>query len=89
MSCVSARACFEPRPLLPRHRFTIGDNPQYRLNVVVPPRPGAKAAASVWLLLTRHVTEKEVDDEEEDHGAAAAARNAATGEAVGACVLCL
>ena len=44
-------------------RITVGDNPQYRLVVTVPSNSTADSA--VWALLTRHVTEKEVDEDEE------------------------
>ena len=44
-------------------RYNIGHNPQFLLDVQVPARkPGYKSA--LWLLLTRHVTQRDPEDEE-------------------------
>jgi hypothetical protein len=71
-------------------RVTIGDNPQYRLTVEVPASSvgGGRGSASVWLLLTRHVTLKEVDDDEEDTNAAVATRASSSADPCAWLVFC-
>ncbi len=46
-------------------RYNVSHNPQFLLDVHVPKRTGEYTSA-LWLLLTRHVTQRDADEEEAD-----------------------
>jgi hypothetical protein len=59
-----AHGCWPLAAPGPRNdRYTVGDNPQYRLEIRVPPATPPTKTSAVWLLLTRHVLDKELEDD--------------------------